>query len=428
MSDTDRPAWRRTFDRLAGASVTERILISVAALGLSIVVGAALVLASGALATCEEVALTLGGTSFCYDPVEVYVALFLGAIGGNPFAGGWSPLNFELGLTLKDTTLLLFTGLSVAVAFRAGMFNIGTQGQLVFGALATGVVVLFLAPAVPGGFLGTFVLVPVGMLAGALAGGLYGAIPGALKAYADANEVITTIMLNFVAAKVTFVLASTVFKDPGSQSVQTQPIPDNAVITPVVFPAGGDFSMIALVGALALAVGVYYLLWNTSAGFDLRTGGLQPDAAEYAGVDAKRTQVRSMALSGALGGVGGAVWVLMVTERFLADVPSLGFDGITVSILAGNHPLGAGLAALLFGVLKSGSLNVSLTTGVPKQLVGVLRGLVILFVAMPEFFRLLGRRLTLGGGSGRAPAATDGGRPVDDVDGDVDGDGGETDG
>jgi simple sugar transport system permease protein len=117
-----------------------------------------------------------------------------------------------------------------------------------------------------------------------------------------------------------------------------------------------------------------------------------------------------MALSGALAGVGGAVWVLMVAGRFTAAVPALGFDGITVSILAGNNPLGVVPAALLFGVLKSGSLAVQLETGVPKQLVGVLRGLIILFVAMPEFFRLLGKRFAT---PDREPVATDGGEPIE---------------
>ena len=384
--------------RLVAASAGERILISIAALVLSILVGAVIVLLSGWAATCGDPFLTIPGMGgLCYNPVLVYFYLFQGAFGGL----------FALALTLKETTLLIFTGLAVAVAFRAGMFNIGTQGQLVLGALATAVTVLAVAPMVPGGIVGGLLLLPLGLLAGAVVGGLYGALPGALKAYADANEVITTIMLNFVATGIAFVLVSEVFKDPNSQSVETAALPGYATFQPVLpLFAGSDFSLLALAGGLALVAGLSYLLGDTSFGYDLRTSGVQPEAAEYGGVDAKRTMVASMALSGAIAGLGGAVFVMMVLSRWRTGIPALGFDGITVSILAGNNPLGVVPAALLFGVLKSGSLALEFATGIPKQLVGVLRGLVILFVAMPEFFRMLGRRWGIGE---RRAAVTDGG-------------------
>ncbi|PSQ52074.1 ribose ABC transporter permease [Halobacteriales archaeon SW_12_67_38] len=367
--------------RLVAASWIERLLLSIAAIATSIVVGGVIVLVSGMAATCEEPAFAFFGPTSCYDPIGVYVQLFQGAIGdvlGDPF-------NFRLALTLKETALLVFTGLSVAVAFRAGLFNIGSQGQLVAGALATALTVLFAAPFVPAA-LGAIVLVPLGLLMGAVFGGLYGAIPGALKAYADANEVITTIMLNFVAAQVAFFLVSSYFSAPESQSVETRTVPGAAVLESTLFGAGSDFSVFVFVFGLALVAGLYYLIERTAFGYDLRTSGL------------------------ALAGVGGAVWVLMVAGRFTAAVPALGFDGITVSILAGNNPLGVVPAALLFGVLKSGSLAVQLETGVPKQLVGVLRGLIILFVAMPEFFRLLGKRFVT---PDREPVATDGGEPIE---------------
>jgi len=400
--------------RLTAASATERILISFAALVLAVLVGAVIILVSGRITTCQTAATTLFGTGFCYDPVEVYLVLFNGALGepfllNDPalFNPNWNPLNFGFALTLKETTLLVFTGLSVAVSFRAGLFNIGTQGQLVLGGLATALFSLFVAPVLPSGLVGGLVLIPLAVIVGALVGGLYGAIPGALKAYADANEVITTIMLNFIAAQIAFVLVSEFFSNPDSQVVETTPLPDWATLLPVAFPQGGDFSILALAFGLALVVGVWFLLEQTSFGYDLRTSGEQPEAAEYGGVDAKRTTVTSMFLSGALGGMGGAIWVLMVMGKWQAGVPSLGFDGITVSILAGNNPFGVVPAALLFGTLKSGSLAVQFGTGVPKQLVGVLRGLIILFVAMPEFFRMLGSAIDLE--PDRETVATDGG-------------------
>ncbi|WP_255195987.1 ABC transporter permease [Halorarius litoreus] len=417
MSVRDRA--ERVLERLVNASGTERFAISFAALVLSVAVGTALILISGRMATCQEAAFVLThptpfglprlfAMGFCYDPIAVYDRLFLGALGDplkqgwgpltpfsggplNPFRQGYDPLNPQMAVTLRETTILVFTGLSVAVAFRAGIFNIGTQGQLVVGGLASALGVLWTAPYVSG-LVGTVVLVTVGLAVGALFGGLYGALPGLLKAYAEANEVITTIMLNFVATGVVGYLVLNHFKDPESVATQTRSLPDYAGFPSLVFDPRNDFSLLALGVGLVLVFAIYYLLTQTSFGYDVRTSGLQPEAAEYGGVDAERTVVSSFALSGALGGIGGAVYVLMILGKYQTGVPAYGFDGITVSILAGNNPLGVGFAALLFGVLKSGATVVDFATDVPPQLVSVLRGLIILFVAMPEFFRLLGRR------------------------------------
>ncbi|WP_436344446.1 ABC transporter permease [Natronorubrum sp. FCH18a] len=410
---------RGTIERLLGrlirASAFERIAISFAALFASILIGGVLVFVSGGFASCQT-GLTLGGWTFCYNPMQVYYELFLGAL-GHPLEGGWHPLNFDMSETLQQTTILIFTGLSVAVAFRAGLFNIGTQGQLVVGSLATAVTVLYAAVIVPGGLVGMLVLIPLGVLAGAITGGLFGAIPGALKAYADANEVITTIMLNFVAVGITSTLLSWQFQDPDSPNPGTRRVPEYAEIPniPVVgFSGRMNFSLLALGFAVALMIGIAWLLARTSFGYELRTSGVQPDAAAYGGVDEKRMVVASMTLSGALGGIGGAFWVLMVPGRWLESVPEYGFDGIAVSILAGNNPIGVGASAFLFGVLDSGSQSINTATDVPPELVGILSGLIILFVAMPEFFRMIGAQFTDIGQS--EPVRADGGD-----------DGGETD-
>ncbi|RLM96500.1 ABC transporter permease [Haloarcula sp. Atlit-7R] len=383
--------YRQQLIRLGQTSVGERILIAVSALLLSIVVGTVIVTVAGLLATCRSPVLTFGSTTLCYDPFYVFNRLFLGAL-GDPFAGGWSPLNAQFAATLRETTILVFTGLSVALAFRAGIFNIGTQGQLIIGALAAALTVLW-AGSLVSGTIALVLFIPLGLLAGAIGGGLYGAIPGALKAYADANEVITTIMLNFVAVRVTLYLVRNHFADPTSQATQTRTLPVEGQFPSILFDPRTDFSLLALLIALAFVWGVYYLLEHTAFGYDLRTAGIQPAAAEYGGVDSARTILTSLTLSGALGGIGGAVFVMMTLGKFQTGIPSYGFDGITVSILAGNNPIGAVFAALLFGVLKSGSNVVAFATDVPPQLVGVLRGLIILFVAMPEFFRIIGRRL-----------------------------------
>jgi len=387
-------------ERLVEASAAERALVSLASLVASILVGVVIILVAGRTTTCEQAAFVLANprpfgapelfrVGFCYNPVAVFDSLFLGAL-GDPFEPGWDPLNRQMASTLRETSILVFTGLSVALAFRAGVFNIGTQGQLVVGALATAVSVLW-ASALVSGLVGTVLLVPFGIVVGAAFGGLYGAIPGALKAYADANEVVTTIMLNFVATGFALYLVQEVFS-PGGDASRTAPLPEYALFPPLLFDSRFSFSVLALLFGFVAAGGVYVLLSRTVFGYDLRASGIQPSAAEYGGVDAKRTVVASMTLSGALGGIGGAVYVLMVLGRFQSNVPAYGFDGITVAILAGNNPLGVGFAALLFGVLKSGSSVVDIATNVPPELVGVLRGFIILFVAMPEFFRLLGRR------------------------------------
>lgn len=416
MSLADR--FRDVLARLARASRTERLLISLASLVLAIAVGTVLVLVAGRMTSCRQAPFVLThpqpfglprlfSMGFCYDPITVYDRLFLGAL-GDPLSGGWSPLNPQFGVTIRETTILIFTGLSVAIAFRAGIFNIGTQGQMVIGALATALSVLWVAPLFSG-LLGTVVLIPFGLLLGATFGGLYGAIPGLLKAYADANEVITTIMLNFIATGLVLYLVAEVFKDPNSPANQTVPLPDYATFPAEVFGPAANVSLFAFAFGLAALVALFLFIERTRFGYDVRTSGLQPQAAEYGGVDAKRTIVTSMTLSGALGGIAGAIYVLMVLGNFQTGVPAYGFDGITVAILAGNNPLGVGLSAFLFGILKSGSTVVQVASDVPPQLVGVLRGLIILFVAMPEFFRIVGRRITPGSGDEGAAVATEGG-------------------
>ena len=392
--------------RLRRASGTERILISLAALVLSILVGTVLILFAGLLAESTQPAWTILGFDFAYNPLAIFDKLFFGAFGDpinpafKPFQGefawilrpGFDPLNGQLATTLAETTILIFAGVAVAIAFRAGIFNIGAQGQLVVGALATAIVLLPIAPHVTGA-LGTVVLLMIGILVGGLAGGAFAAIPGALLAYLEANEVITTIMLNFVATSTALYLVTAHFKDPESFANQTVSLPDHALFPNVIFEARDDFSILALLFGILALIAIWYVLNHTSLGYDIRTSGIQPDAAEYGGVNAERTILTGMVLSGALAGIGGAVYVLMVLGNFQTGVPSYGFDGITVSILAGNNPLGVGFAGLLFGVLKSGSVVVDVGTDVPPQLVGVLRGLIILFVAMPEFFRMIGKRV-----------------------------------
>jgi simple sugar transport system permease protein len=264
---------------------------------------------------------------------------------------------------------------------------------MVFGSLASAVALLAVAPSLPGGVVGSVLLLPFGLLVGAVVGGAWGALPGVLKAYGGANEVITTIMLNFIATNVAFVLVTTTFQDPNSNITRTASLPEAATFRPLLVAPQNKFSILALLLGGAFVVGTFAVFRFTRLGYSFRISGLQEKAAKYGGIDADSTIVSSMTLSGALGGIGGALWAMMVYRGWTPGMPPYGFDGITVSILAANNPIGVLPAAALFGVLKSGSVSIDFATSVPNELVGILRGLIILFVAMPGFFRAVGRRV-----------------------------------
>ena len=373
----------RVFGRLLGLSAVERVLVSASAVIVAVGVGMVVILVAGYTATCDSPVLFILGIEFCYNPVEVYGVLIDGAFGDSS----------RLATTLQWTTLLLFTALSFAVPYRAGLFNIGAQGQFVLGSLGATVAVLWVAGIAPGGTAGKVVLVPTGLLAGALVGGVYGLIPGYLNSRFEMNEVVTTLLLNFIATAVAFVLVDEYFDDGAIPGTQTPSIPEEAAFVSRIFPASTDFSVLVFgLGVVAL-VGFYWLLSRSTIGYDIRAMGTQPKAAVFGGVNERFTTLFSMTTGGALAGIGGALFIMMVTGRWRTGAPGVGFDGIAVSILAGNGPAGLLPAGVLFGALQSGGQLVEFETGVPSDLVGVLRGLVILLVATPELFRVIGKRL-----------------------------------
>jgi simple sugar transport system permease protein len=384
--------------------------VSVVALGIAVVVGMVFVLVSGyfvPVADCSSPFLVTPVGQFCYDPFTVFYFLVVGAVS--------SP--FDLAITLQATSILVLTGLSVAVSFRAGLFNIGTQGQMVFGALASGIVGPWLVGQVTQGAVGGAVVIVGTVAMAGLVGAVYGAIPGILKAYADANEVITTIMLNIIASGIAFTVVSE-YVNPGG-NIQTEPLPSWAMLTPILAPAGSRFSLVVLVGALVGAAVLWYLLNYSPFGYDLRVSGLQPEAAAYSGVDARRVVVATMTLSGAFGGLAGAAFVLMAQGYWTDGLPAYGFDGITVSVLAINSPAGVVPAALLFGVLRAGTIGFQTSpfVSVPPQLADVLRGIIVLLVAMPEFVRMVGVRAGVGRLGDEPAVGPAGGEPDVETDG-----------
>lgn len=335
---------------LSGAGAA--LLFPVIAILISFAIGAVIILATG------------------NDPLAAYSALIIGAF-GSPAA---------VGSTLLRATPLIFTGLAVAVAFRAGLFNIGGEGQLYIGAITAAWLGVSL------GSLG-LVAIPIVLLSSVLAGFLWGAIPGVLKAYSGAHEVITTIMLNFIAINLTVYLALNPLRGPGL--VPGTGSIDAAARIPVLGFGLGRANLGIFVALLAVAV-AYILLWRTKRGFQLRAVGLSPGAANYAGIPIARNTVLALAIGGAFAGLGGGVEVLGYYGKMTVPfVPNLGFYGIGVALLGRNHPVGAVLGAILFGALFSGAQEMQFQTDVPLDLTVVLLAVILLFVTATKLVELI---------------------------------------
>ncbi|HEX4959267.1 MAG TPA: ABC transporter permease [Thermoanaerobaculia bacterium] len=299
-----------------------------------------------------------------------------------------------IGYTLFYATPLIFTGLAVAVAFRCGLLNIGAEGQLYIASFVTAWVGITFAglPAV--------LLVPLCCLAAVLAGGVWGGIPGVLKARFGAHEVITTIMMNFIAIALASYFTQYHYKPPGDAILETVPVGEGAHVArlgkfvpglPERIPLNLSF-VLALVTCLL----VYLFLWRTRWGYEIRATGANPAAARYGGIATGRQIVLAMALSGALAGMVGINEVLGYRYRYYDSFSSgYGFTGIAVALLGRNHPGGVILASLLFGALLRGGLFVDIfTEHVSKDLVMVLQGIIVLFVAAEAMFRgPFGRRI-----------------------------------
>ena len=313
----------------------------------------------------------------------VLVVALLQAVGVTPVAAlkelivGSMGTKSALAQTLKEITPLLIAGLAVFVALRAGLFNIGAEGQLLIGALAASAVVL----NVPNLF-GTILAV----LAGIVAGGLWALPAGLIKAYRGGHEVITTIMLNSIAGAVAFWFLSGPIKSKTLDGTTTDSIPDVTKIPNLYEDLPFQFNWV-----LVVAVAIVWLtaLWfrKSVAGYELRATGANRKAAATAGVNVKRVTVRAMSVSGGLAGLAGAFQVLAYEHRFYDGFSSgFGFDSLGVALLAGSSPWGVLPSAVLFGVLGTGTSSMQ-TLGVPNGLSGVLLGLLIICFAAFRYRR-----------------------------------------
>jgi simple sugar transport system permease protein len=305
---------------------------------------------------------------------------------------------YGLGQVIYKATTLVCTGLAVAVGIRAGLFNIGAEGQLAFGGFCAAALGLVLPGATP-----ALVAVPLCIAAAGAGGAAVGAVPGALKARFGASEVIVTIMMNFIVlAFLNWLVAARlgVAESLHTAEMQAGHVARLGDVVPALRGSAANFTLFIALGAAALT-GWY--LFRTRAGYDLRAVGLQPDAAEYGGVRVGRAWFRALLLSGGLAGIGGTNYVLGYKQYYEEGFAAgSGFLGIAVALVGRNHPVGVVLSALLFATLSQGGLAVNAV--VPKQMVDVLTAIVIIAVAttVPEVRRLLVSRAA---GSSATPRA-----------------------
>jgi simple sugar transport system permease protein len=347
------------------------------------------------------------------DPIRAYADLLCGgfAIG----CSGQAVPGFQLNLTVLNMTPLLLTAVAVAIAFRAGLFNIGAEGQYLSGIIAsTAVGVAF--KSLPG-----VILLPLVLLAGALAGAVCAGIAGVLKALTGAHEVVTTIMLNAVALLLTHYLVGVdkgghgPLRLNGSGTDVSAPIGLNARLPRLVPQSGTFFGLpgsvytvhAGILIALAMVIVYWFIIKRTSLGYQIGAVGQSQRASRYAGISAKRVIIVTMLLSGAFAGLAGAIQISGLSYQLVGgayDVDTTGFDGLTVALLAQNSPIGIVLAALLFGGLNAAGSIMQSDAGISSYIVAVLQGLVLLSIAA-NFLRTLSLRLPAL--SQRAPSATD---------------------
>jgi ABC-type uncharacterized transport system permease subunit len=394
------PTGSHTEGKSQGASWRNNVLLPALAVFTGLVVGGVII------AFSNEAAIMAWGRFF-QNPwaalaaswnavIQAYGALFSGALGRPAdviagfqafFATGDRDALYKAIYPFTESLVLstpyIFTGLSVAVGFRCGLFNIGAEGQFFMGALGAA----FIGYSIEG--LPAYIHLPLALLGGGLAGAIWGAIPGFLKARFGAHEVVNTIMMNWIAFRLSDWLLNGPMKAGGFR-----PVTPNVEVTaeiPRFFPDPLRFNW-GFVLALLAAAFVYWLLFKTTVGFEVRAVGANPDAAKYAGMSVMRNFVLVMTLSGALAGLAGSVQVLgvdhWVGQGFSAGY---GFDSIALALLGKSHPLGVVLSGLLFGILRGGATSMQSLARIPIHIISVIQGMVIIFVAAPAIIRWIYR-------------------------------------
>ncbi|QGP91228.1 Branched-chain amino acid transport system / permease component [Neomoorella glycerini] len=317
-------------------------------------------------------ALILGAAAIALmglSPLKAYQSLLQGALGS---------IN-GIGETLVKATPLIFTGLSFGLAKKGGLINIGAEGQLYLGGLCS-VIVGIALKGWP-----IFIHLPLAIVAGFIGGGLLGLLSGWLKVRFGASEIITTVMLNYVAQYFVSYMVNGPLIEPPGNFPQSPPVAESAQL-PIIL-AGTRLHLGFIIALLAI-VAYYVFLWRTSTGYEVRVVGQNPHAAGYAGMNARRDTLLVMFLAGGLGGLAGVGEILGIQHRLFQNFsPGYGFDGIAVSLLGYNTPIGILLAAILFGILRAGGNMMQMMANVPVAIVYVIQAFVIIFVAAEALMR-----------------------------------------
>lgn len=327
---------------------------------------------------------------------NAYIALFEGAFGqpsrmvesiGNYFQTGETRPLLDafrpIAESLVITTPYIFAGLGVALGFQGGLFNIGAEGQLYIGGLAS----VFVGYSITG--LPWYIHLPLALTVGILAGALWGAVPGLLKAWTGAHEVINTIMMNYIAFRLAdYLLLGPMARGDGIPiTIDIEP----SAYLPEIFPRPMRLHW-GFFLALFVAWLVYWFLYKTKYGMEIRMVGANPNAARYAGIKIPIVTVMTMAISAALSGLAGTAQVLGIDHRMTQSLsPGYGFDAIALALLGNSHPLGVVLASLLFGFLRGGAARMQSMAGIPVEIIRVVQGMIIIFIAAPEIIRGLYR-------------------------------------
>jgi general nucleoside transport system permease protein len=379
------PRWRRLFDAA---------IIPVLAIFTGMLMGGIIIAATSEAVWAAFHVSFIAGLKASWEAIATaYGALLSGAF-GHPadiikalFSGNPKELYvalYPLTESLMAATPLIFAGLSVTVGFRAGLFNVGAEGQLFLGAIFAAVVG-YSFKGLP-----TIIHLPLAVLAGMVGGGLWGFIPGWLKAKTGAHEVINTIMMNYIAFRLSDWLLTGIMKRPGSFNPVSPTIEHSAELP--VFLGDPVRLHLGFVLALLTAWLVHWFLFKTKWGFDLRTVGASSHAARYAGMKVATWIILAMTMAGALAGMAGGNEVLGVNHNLaMAFSSGYGFDAIALALLGNSTPIGVVLASLLFGALRNGATNMMLQTGIPIDIVSVVQAFILVFVAAPAIIRTIYR-------------------------------------
>ncbi|MEO8245990.1 MAG: ABC transporter permease [Chloroflexota bacterium] len=337
-------------------------LLPAMAILLALVVGAVIMIASSPL---------VSGSVDLGLPLTAYGALVSGSFG-----------SFDAIInTLVQATPLILAGLAVGVGFKAGLFNIGAQGQFLMGGLAAAAVGVATAGLPP------IAAIPLALMAGVAAGFAYGFIPGFLKAFTGAHEVVTTIMLNYVAIQIIAYVVSGPLRGENVSFARTETITSAAL--PVLAGRNGH---IGIAFALVAVPIIAWLLFRSTLGFEIRTVGANPEAARYAGMRPRLLTILTMAISGLLAGLAGATVILGTVGHIpAAYATGVGFDAIAVALLGRSHPVGILFAGLLFGAMRAGSGLMQIQAGIPVQMVNVLQAVILFFLTAEVIVRYLFR-------------------------------------